>query len=125
MKDRIEWLKENRLLVQRVLEHVQNVTQIGLKVTERKNSLVISFPSERIQMYSTGPNRMEVKTGGELLFTQDPDDGMKVRHRMPHMSNVGEIVKPEIIETMAPSNVTEQKIYEQVIFFLERMRTMS
>lgn len=122
MKDRIEWLKENKLLIRKVLAHVQNVTKIGLKLTERKNSLVISFPNERVQTASSGSDRVQIRAGAELLFTQDPNDGMKVRHRMPYVRDTDEPIKPETIEIMSPANVTEQKIYEQVIYFLERMK---
>lgn len=46
MKDRLELIKKNRSLILETLEHIQNVTNIGIKVKENAFNISITLPNE-------------------------------------------------------------------------------
>ncbi len=76
MKKRLELLKQNRNLIQETLEHIQNVTNIGMKVTENAYNISIALPNEVVSVSEADSYRSYVKSGGQLIFTQDPKDGI-------------------------------------------------
>ncbi len=113
-RTRKEWLSENRKLLVNVLEHITNVTNLGLSLHEENNKLIVSYP---IKTYSKNdPTKVVQKA--DLIFNQDPNDGMKVKHQLNRDDNP--II---IVAQVPPSLVNEKFIYEQVIDFLQKVNS--
>lgn len=110
-KKRKEWLIENKKLLLNVLEHITNVTNLGLSVTEVDHTLIITYPAHKTKnSVNSSPLLIEK---AELIFSQDPNNGMKVKHRLDK--------EEEVVTQVPASSVNEKFIYERVIEFLERV----
>lgn len=122
MTNRLKLLKQNRELILDTLEHVQNVTNLGIKVAENPHSIAISLPNEVISVSDDLGNRSVVRTGAQLVFTQDPNDGIKVRHKLPQVKKPGEPLTGEIVTVIPAPKLNREVIFERVIEFLERIK---
>jgi hypothetical protein len=122
MTDRLKLLKQNRQLILETLEHVQNVTNLGIKVEENTHSIAISLPQEVIPISDTVGNRSFIRTGAQLVFTQDPNNGIKIRHKLPQVKTPGKPLTGEVVTNIPPSQLSREVIFETVIEFLERVK---
>lgn len=122
MKNRLELLQKNRNLIQETLEHIQNVTNIGIKVTDNTYSISIALPNEIVSVPEDDSYRSYVKSGAQLLFTQDPKDGIKIRHKMPQEKKPGEPLTGETVTTIPASALNREIILKKVIEFLEKVQ---
>lgn len=122
MKDRIELLKNNRQLIVDTLEHIKNVTNIGIKVTEKVCNISIRLPNEMVSSGREGASTGFVKYGAQLMFLQDPNDGIKIVHKMPEVKFTDEPKKGETVETIPASALNREIIFNKVIEFLERVQ---
>lgn len=122
MTNRLKLLKQNRKLILQTLEHVQNVTNLGIKIAENNHSIAISLPQEVIQISDTVGNRNLTRTGAKLVFTQDPNNGIKIRHKLSQAEAAEKPVTGEIVTVIKPSELSREVIFEMVIEFLERIK---
>lgn len=123
MENRLELIKKNRSLIQETLEHIQNVTNIGIQVTETAYSIAIILPNETISIPESGSYRSYVKSGAQLIFTQEPQDGVKIRHKMPQVKKPGEPKSDEIVTSIPASALNREIILKKVIEFLEKVQS--
>lgn len=123
MTSRLILLRKNRELILKTLKHVQNVTNLGIKLIESPQSIAISLPDELISIPGVD-NRSFIRTGAQLVFTQNPNDGIKVRHKMPQVRKPGEPLTGEIVNVIPPSDLNREVIFEMAIGFLERINEM-
>lgn len=122
MENRLELLKKNRTLIQETLEHIQNVTNIGIKVKEDVYSISIALPNEIVSIPDEGSFRSYVRSGGQLIFTQDPKDGIKIRHKMPQVQKNEEPLTGEVVSSIPASAINREVILKKVIEFLEKVQ---
>lgn len=120
MSSRLELLKENRKLLIDTLEHVKNVTNIGMAVAHEKNSISISLPDESRGISGMGNGDNINKSAAQLKFTQNPDDGIKVRH-IKIRSDKSNALEIDEVENISPKELTRELILERVIDFLEEV----
>lgn len=122
MGHRLKKLEQNRQLILDTLEHIKNVTNLGIRMIESPRSIAISLPNEIIPVADSEFNRSFIRTGAQLVFTQDPDDGIKVRHKLPQLKQTGELSTGEIITVIPTPKLSREVILEKVIDFLERVK---
>lgn len=122
MKDRIELFKKNRKLIVDTLEHIQNVTNIGIKITENAYNISIKLPNELISKAQKDSYTSLIKYGAQLIFSQDPQDGIKIKHKMPQVRYPDEPIKAEIVYSIPASALNRELIFTNVIEFLERVQ---
>lgn len=122
MKKRLELIQKNRNLIQETLEHIQNVTNIGIKVTEDAYNISIALPNEIVSVPDADSYRSYVRSGAQLIFTQDPKDGIKIRHKMPQVKIPGELLTDEVVTDIPASALNREVIFKKVIEFLEKVQ---
>lgn len=122
MHNRLKLLKQNRQLILETLEHVQNVTNLGIRVTENPHGFTISLPNEIIPVSDTIGNRSFIKSGAQLVFTQNPNEGIKIRHILPQVKKPGKTLTGEVVTVIPSSRINREVIFKTVIEFLERVK---
>lgn len=122
MKNRLELIQKNRNLIQETLEHIQNVTNIGIKVTENAYNISIALPNEIVSVPEADSYRSYVRSGAQLIFTQEPQDGIKIRHKMPQVKKPGEPLTDEVVTNIPASALNREIIFRKVIEFLEKVK---
>lgn len=60
------------------------------------------------------------KSGAQLRFTQNPDDGIKVRH-IKIREGKSNSYENDVVEDIKPRNLSRELILEKVITFLEEV----
>ncbi len=107
------------LLIFKTLEHIINVTNVGLRLKEIGNDFVISYPVQ-------GSNiNFDIKSQGdlpkaELIFSQIQNNNLRVIHRF---YNCDTAPAEEIIGVLPVENIQERIIFERVIEFLKKVKT--
>lgn len=123
MKSRLELIEKNRNLILETLEHIQNVTNIGIKITENAYNISLSLPNEVVSIPAADSYRSYIKSGAQLIFTQEPKDGIKIRHKMPQVKKPGEPLTGEVVTNIPASALNREVIFNKVIEFLEKVQT--
>lgn len=106
-------------LIINVLEHITNVTNVGLRYSELESDLVLSFPVQRSIKSYTNKFLCQLPKA-ELIFSQDPKNNLRVSHKFP---NGHSAPAEEIVDTIQADGVNEKVIFESVIEFLKKVKT--
>lgn len=112
--------KQKNLIIINTLEHITNVTNVGLRVKEVDNNLVLSFPLQSSIRSFTNKSLYELPKA-ELIFSRDFRNDLQVSHRFPNDHSVTE---DEIVAAIPADAVNEKIVFESVIEFLEKVKNI-
>lgn len=86
------------------------------------HNISIALPNEIVSVPEADSNRSYVRTGAQLVFTQDPEDGIMIPHKMPQVKKPGEPLTGETVNTIPASALNRKIIFKKVIEFLEKVQ---
>lgn len=97
------------------------MTNLGISVKKDTSKTVISLSNEVISISDSIGNRSFIRSGTQLLFILNPNEGIKICHKLPQIIKPEQLLIGNIVNNIPASKINRKVILEIVIDFMEKI----